>query len=306
MPRSRLDVTVSHNGYRWWYVDALSDDGQNGLTIIGFIGSVFSPYYARARKRGNASPDNHCAINVALYGTKHRWAMTERSSTHITRGAHSLAIGPSSLAWVGADLHVAINERCMPLPHALRGTVKLTPTDMYDQPVMLDEAGKHFWQAVAPGSRITVELENPKLSWSGHAYHDMNWGDEPLENGFKNWTWLRTNTSRGTQVLYDVERRNGSRMRFGHCFKDGLITESDVPQRYQLPNGFWGMKRDVNSEVSPRLIATLEDAPFYTRNHVAITLNGETCEAFHESLSLDRFKNPIVQMMLPFRMPRRP
>ncbi len=31
---------------RWWYVDALSDDGQHGITLIAFIGSVFSPCYA--------------------------------------------------------------------------------------------------------------------------------------------------------------------------------------------------------------------------------------------------------------------
>ncbi len=36
---------------RWWYVDALSDDGRHGLTLIAFIGSVFSPYYAWARRR---------------------------------------------------------------------------------------------------------------------------------------------------------------------------------------------------------------------------------------------------------------
>ena len=60
---------VGRDGYAWWYVDALSDDGQHGLTIIAFIGSVFSPYYAWARRRGPADPLNHCALNVALYGT---------------------------------------------------------------------------------------------------------------------------------------------------------------------------------------------------------------------------------------------
>jgi carotenoid 1,2-hydratase len=33
-------------------------------------------------------------------------------------------------------------------------------------------------------------------------------------------------------------------------------------------------------------------------------LYGKSCEAFHESLSLTRFTYPVVQMMLPFRMPR--
>ncbi len=73
--RPRFDADVPSGGYRWWYLDALSDDGRHGLTIIGFVGSVFSPYYAFGR--GGAAvptPQTHCAINVALYGKSgHRW-----------------------------------------------------------------------------------------------------------------------------------------------------------------------------------------------------------------------------------------
>lgn len=39
-----FDAAVPSGGYRWWYLDGLSDDGRHGLTIIGFAGSVFSPY----------------------------------------------------------------------------------------------------------------------------------------------------------------------------------------------------------------------------------------------------------------------
>jgi carotenoid 1,2-hydratase len=65
------------------------------------------------------------------------------------------------------------------------------------------------------------------------------------------------------------------------------------------------MSRAVASEGPPTLVATLEDAPFYTRNHVRVRYDGEWQDAFHESLSLERFANPLVQRMLPFRMPRR-
>ena len=287
-------------------MDALSDDGQHGLTIIGFVGSVFSPYYKRARKNEKGNPENHCALNVALYGGKRRWAMTERGEKHIQRDENKFAIGPSSMKWDGDDLLIEINERCMPLPFALRGTVRLSAGQLYDAPIALDADQKHFWNAVAPGARVEVELENPKLSWSGAAYLDMNWGEEPLENGFKNWTWLRAKTESGTQVLYSGERRDGSNFNFGRRFENGQIIEREVPPVHNLRQGFmWGMARPVNSETKPRLISTLEDTPFYTRNHVEITLDGAKCEAFHESLSLDRFISPTIQMMLPFRMPRR-
>jgi carotenoid 1,2-hydratase len=49
---------------------------------------------------------------------------------------------------------------------------------------------------------------------------------------------------------------------------------------------------------------TLEDAPFYARSQLSAKLFGETADVMHESLSLDRFRMPIVQAMLPFRMPR--
>ncbi len=230
--------------------------------------------------------------------------MTERGTKRVTRTAEQFSVGPSAMGWVNGSLQIDINERCVPLPFPLRGQVTLTPDDFYNAPVQLDDAGKHYWQAVAPHGRISVTFDNPRLSWSGDAYHDMNWGDEPLEQGFKHWTWLRAKTTRGTEVLYDVTRRDGSHFSFGRAFQNGDVKIRDVPELKPLQRGLWGMSRDVSSETPPRLISRLEDAPFYTRNHIAMTLDGKPCEAYHESLSLDRFVNPVVQLMLPFRMPR--
>ena len=79
----RFDQPVPAGGYAWWYIDAISDDGNHGLTLIAFVGSVFSPYYAWARRRAGpagADPLNHCAVNVALYGRSgSRWATYPRA-----------------------------------------------------------------------------------------------------------------------------------------------------------------------------------------------------------------------------------
>ena len=47
---------VPPGGYAWWYLDAFSNDGRHGLTVIAFIGSVFSPFYFRARRANPAAP----------------------------------------------------------------------------------------------------------------------------------------------------------------------------------------------------------------------------------------------------------
>ncbi len=208
----RFDVPVPDGGYIWWYIDALSDDGTHGLTLIAFIGSVFSPYYAWARRRGRADPANHVAVNVALYGPRAaRWSMTERGAGRLARDASRLAIGPSSLAWTGDAMDIAIDEVCAPIPRRVRGSIRLTPTALGSQSFLLDAAGRHRWTPFAPCAHIEVRLAEPSLSWSGVAYLDSNCGAEPLEDGFQSWTWSRASLGRDTVVLYDVTARQGAR-----------------------------------------------------------------------------------------------
>jgi len=53
-----------------------------------------------------------------------------------------------------------------------------------------------------------------------------------------------------------------------------------------------------------RVVRTLEDTPFYARSELQTSLGGRRMVALHESLSLERFKSPMVQAMLPFRIRR--
>ena len=64
LARPRFDIRVEKNGYAWWYIDGISKDGTQAISIIGFIGSVFSPWYYWA---GRKNPQDHACINVALY-----------------------------------------------------------------------------------------------------------------------------------------------------------------------------------------------------------------------------------------------
>ncbi len=101
MQGPRFDLAVTPGGYAWWYLDATSDDGRCGLTLIAFVGSVFSPFYAGARRRGRAEAIDHCAINVALYGDTSRWAMTERDRGAVRRTAEQFADWPEPVAVAG-------------------------------------------------------------------------------------------------------------------------------------------------------------------------------------------------------------
>lgn len=298
---------MAPGGYRWWYVDGLSDDGQHGLTIIGFVGSVFSPYYARARRKGAADPENFCALNVALYGrSKHRWAMTERGRGAVLRDAAHFRVGPSSMRWENGTLVIAIDEVTVPIPSRIRGEVRLTPSAICGHVVPLDPAEQHYWRPVAPVARIEARFASPMLSWNGAGYHDSNWGAVPLEDSFESWVWARAATKQGASIIYDTVLAGGAHKGFALAIAEtGQVTEKPIPPRVEMPTTFWRMKRHMPAHGLFRQMGLLEDSPFYARTLLRLEADGEKAFAFHESLSLARFRNRIVQMMLPFRMPRR-
>lgn len=280
----------------------------HGFTVIGFVGSVFSPYYALARARGGgaADPENHVALNVALYGPRSAWAMTERGRRALVRTADRFVVGPSSLAWDGTALTVRFDERSAPIPRRLAGTIRLLPEAVGAEGFVLDQAGMHRWTPLAPRARVEVRLEAPALAWSGHGYLDTNAGDEPLERGFSRWDWARAESGGQAAILYDALRRDGSRLALAlRARAGGTLERVDLPQATPLrPTPLWRIRRAAHGE-APRLVATLEDTPFYARSCVRMRLFGDEAAAVHESLDLDRFSTRWVKALLPFRMPRR-
>jgi carotenoid 1,2-hydratase len=274
--------------------------------MIAFIGSVFSPYYARAKYP--ADPENFVAMNVALYGEKNRWAMTERGSKSLQRGPDFLRIGPSGLGWDGKTLVADIDEISTPVVRRLRGTIRLTPGAIQPETFALDSARRHRWRPIAPQSRIEVEFRNPEISWSGRAYFDTNHGDAPLTQDFSSWHWSRTAAAEGTTILYDVARRDGTELCLSLRVGDnGLAEHFDPPPAQKLPVTGWGVHRQTRADAGYEagVLKTLENAPFYARSHIRTRIDRAETEAIHESLSLDRFSAPWVRLLLPFRMPRR-
>ena len=270
---------------------------------------MFSPYYAWARRRGPADPDNYCALNVALYGEHaRRWSMTERGRGAIARDETSFTIGPSSLAWNGRELAIEINEVTVPWPLPLRGKVRVVPTALNEIAFTLDAEGRHRWQPIAPCCRVSVDFDHPDLHWRGDGYFDLNHGDAPLERDFQSWQWSRAATRTGTVISYDTVARAGADKTIALQFDPGAKLERIAPLgETPLRKTLWRVNRSAraDTDTSVRVVSTLEDAPFYARSHLAAHIHGEDVAVMHESLSLDRFKLPIVQAMLPFRMPRR-
>jgi carotenoid 1,2-hydratase len=305
--RPVFDALVEPKGYRWWYVDALSNDGRYGLTIIAFIGSVFSPYY---KKSGRNIPIDHSCLNIALYGKGARWVMTERGASDTQQSRDSLNIGPSAMRWERDRLVIDIEERDIrlgiPWRRRVKGQIILHPEMLNQRSFKLDPEGRHHWQAIAPRARIEVKMDAPDITWNGSAYLDSNHGSEPIEDGFHSWHWSRAHFGKQVAVIYEGQRRNGSH--FGSALRfdaTGTPHEEELPLVAPLPPTLWGMKRQTRADRGhASVIKTWEDSPFYARTTLSARLFGEPVVAVQESISLNRLINPVVQFMLPYKMPR--
>jgi len=332
MDRPDFSIPVARNGYAWWYLDALSDDGRHGLTVIAFIGSVFSPYYAWARRRARAlaggpagdiaagqpggreasarpqagaDPEQHVAINVALYqpGGK-RWAMTERGAAALERTRDAFRVGDSVWQWQQDGLTLDLREVGVPWPQPIVGRVRLKPLWREAGSFDLESAGRHRWQPFAPRARVGVELDQPALRWSGDGYLDGNVGDEALTAAFQGWHWSRLAGATHTGIVYDLVPRRGEprSMSLQASERHGLETVSTGP-RSDLPPTLWGVHR--RAPAGATLLRTLEDTPFYARSEIGGRIAGEPALGVHESLDAARLRSLWVNLLLPFRMPRR-
>jgi carotenoid 1,2-hydratase len=308
-----FDTPVPAGGYVWWYFDAVSDDGQHALTVIAFIGSVFSPYYAKSRRKNAdaADPMDHCAFNIALYSKKNglmynQWAMTERGRHSVERSIAHLRIGASAMHWDGRSLQLAANEITTPWGRRLNGNIQVTPSATHSAAFALDAQRRHLWCPISASARVDVSFSKPDVHWSGTGYLDSNRGTRPLELDFQRWDWSRASLSDGRcAVLYDVTLCDGQTRSMALEFdSSGTARTFVAPPKVALPDTTWRIKRHTRSETAAVQIQSLEDGPFYSRSLVRSDLLGESVVGMHESLNLRRWRVPLVQLMLPFRMPR--
>ena len=287
----------------------MSDDGESSIVLIAMLGNVFSPRWARARRRDPAASSlDFSTFNVAIRSRgESRWALTERGRAAVERSTDQLAIGTSAMEWHGEQLLVRIDERSAPWGSPVRGTVRLTPLATSQLVVPLDPRGLHSWTPRVPLARIEVDFEEPRVRFSGTGYLDQNQGEAPLEDTFASWSWSRVSHGARTAITYDVTLRDQTTLvrAFG-ADHGGELAPVVAQAAVSLPTTRFGLPRAARCGCAGAsavdVVRTLEDGPFYARSVVATTLGGRRALGIHETVSLDRFRAAWVQFLVPFRM----
>jgi carotenoid 1,2-hydratase len=282
--------------YRWYYADVTA--GEYSAVAIFMVGSLFSPRYSVAARRGGL-PREHCAVNFALYhqGVRQCWVLSEYP---VLEQAHcQLRIGGSTLSYEEGRVRMEVEERTAPWGRPVRARLVLEPMTPLGDEVQLVPGLPHWWQPMAPRARARLEVLTEGLALEGMGYHDTNRGEELLGERLPGWHWSRTHGAHETVVDYvlpdgvaPVKVKAGPR---------GVRCERG-PREEALPTELtgWGLRvprhlRVGNTVVgAPRL---LESSPFYAR----VEARQEGVNTLGEVADFRRFHSPLIRWMAHFR-----
>jgi carotenoid 1,2-hydratase len=277
--------------------------------VIALVGNVFSPYYRRACQRAWVAPNpwEFAAFNLALYGPMQRWIYTERAAEPHPQ---MFQLGNNRICWKSPEiLQLSCHDTTVPWQQHVRGEIEIhfappsAESSRYAHKI--DKAGNHLWWPVSPYGQASVDLRHPKLSFSGTAYHDMNYGVRALADDFWGWHWQRErhHEHNYTDIHYRVLGRDHSSYHHAYRYHDLGKTE---PLLAQAPKVFgrskWGLQQWGSRLQGIKKHTVLEDSPFYTRT---LLTKSHQQHIMHEQLSLRRFEQPWVQKLIPYRLRRR-
>jgi carotenoid 1,2-hydratase len=283
--------------YRWYYADVTA--GEHSAVFIFMVGSLFSPRYSVAARRGGL-PREHCAVNFALYhrGSRQHWVLSEYRSME-QESAYQLRIGRSTLSYSGEKVLMEVDERTAPWGRPVKARLVLEPVTPVGDEVQLVPGLPHWWQPVAPRTRALLEVDTEGVRAEGVGYHDTNHGSEQLGMRLSGWHWSRTHGTHQTVVDYLLP--NGV----------APVRVTAAPGRVQCERGphgevlptwrtGWGLQvprhlRAGNIVVgAPRL---LESSPFYAR----VEAHHEGLNTLGEVADFRRFHSPLIRWMAHFR-----
>lgn len=350
----RFHNLSERGSYEWTYFDGLSEDGELGFSAIWFRGIPMSPWYSAAIDRDpqNALPEQHCAFAFGLYNRKGRIASAleegpesffsgDTNSPDVRFRENSLYASPGKGGETG--YHIRLNIRRPLLQSRIQGeiTLQFPSHDLSGTAVPYDPAaGKHFWVPAAPNGSFNAAIDitgigrtASRYRFQGRAYHDRNFGVEPLHHLNVHWHWGRLHFGSKAFVFFEVssagegsneqskksEEKNSFRRLL--LFDGGKLIESSEDGDFAstawrnhwatlpYPQAVRGSALQSDLRFSARTVSLLDSGPFYHRTAADVEVlhrgEKETGIGMTEYLRPARLGFRIFRPFVKFRVRRK-
>ncbi|CAL9279681.1 lipocalin-like domain-containing protein [Streptomyces sp. enrichment culture] len=177
------------NVFEWWYSDFTGDDG----TVVSFTLSTrlddgFVP------EPGEPGRTPKAAVTVTdpdgtSHGGVHRYGWQEFTSA---KNRCAVRLGP--FTFTGDLKTYRMRGRSGDVGVDLTLTSTVRPFRPGTGVIYFGDTGHSFgWLCAVPSGTATgtVTVNGRTRSFTGHGYHDHNWGDRPFPYGVEHWRWGR-------------------------------------------------------------------------------------------------------------------
>ncbi|MGI9055401.1 MAG: hypothetical protein ACR2F2_06310 [Pyrinomonadaceae bacterium] len=225
-------ASKSRKGYEWWYFDALSDDGRDGVVIIFLDNFIFSPRYnapenSKFRIRSlfknslNNSPATDEKVPAVAFVYYRDGKPLYRAINEFSEDAFfgdtenpECRIGNNHFKFesapYGSGYTIQINAKLRKNRTIEAHFEWLSIESDFLPGKNSDLEKRHFWNLVAPRSdvsgRITVSGKNGNkldvVHFRGTGYHDHNLDNRWLPATVEDWQWGRAHFNDSTAVFY--------------------------------------------------------------------------------------------------------
>ncbi len=249
-------------GYEWWYFDALSDDGKDGLVIIFLDNFIFSPSYnsytSKNKNNGNA-PQRFPAIAFIYYKNgkpiyraineykqDEFYASTDFPECRIGKNSFRLESAP-----YGSGYMLSINVK-LPKKRILRAKLEwLSIESDLMKPKISQSNSSHFWNLVSPRSDVTgwINIINrkgkrdAKIHFRGSGYHDHNYDSRWLPDTLEDWQWGRAHFPDATAVYYRYKEIKKDEISKLFLVKNDVLTERNaIYEEQEIGRDKFGLK----------------------------------------------------------------
>ncbi|MFG2949355.1 hypothetical protein [Streptomyces adustus] len=193
------------NVFEWWYSDFTGDDG----TVVSFTLSTrlddgFVPEPGEAGRRPKSS-----VIVTDPDGTSHGGVHTfEWSDFSSAEDRCDVRLGPFTFTGDLKTYHMKGQSGDVGVDLTLTNLVQ--PFRPGTGIIYFGDTDYHFgWLCVVPSGTATgtVTVDGKQRSFTGHGYHDHNWGNRPFPYGVEHWRWGRGSVDRYAVIGADLHLR---------------------------------------------------------------------------------------------------
>lgn len=301
----------SVKSYEWWYFDALSDDGRDGVVIIFLDNFVFSPRYnslAGQRTMGDKNsafiPDpsslprkvpaiafvyyrdgKPCYRAYNEYLPEEFWASEEIPTCVIGNNSFKYEEAP-----YGAGYTISINAKLRKNLNLEAHFEWLSIDSDFAPDRKSNTTNAHIWNLVAPRAdvtgRITVStdkgINKDVVHFRGTGYHDHNLDNRWLPETVQDWQWGRAHFSDATAVFYRYKEHGASDPTTKlYVVRHGELRERDADYEEQIhARNKFGLKyptrlrlvSEDNMRLRVKQTETIDSSFFYLRFLSEMTL----------------------------------